>query len=135
MSQKYDAIVIGSGSNGIAAALRLQQKGLKTAIFEQAATPGGATRTQELTLPGFKHDVGSAILPLGLASPFFKELPLSTFGLEWVYPEAAYAHPFADGTAYACYQDLQTTAAQLGEDRQAYLDLFGPLLENWDKIG
>lgn len=135
MSKKYDAIVIGSGSNGIAAALRLQMKGLKTAIFEQAATPGGATRTQELTLPGFKHDVGSAILPLGLASPFFKDLPLRDFGLEWIYPEVAYAHPFEDGTAYGCYQDIQTTAAQLGEDRQAYLDLFGPLLENWDKIG
>lgn len=135
MSRKYDAIVIGSGSNGIAAALRLQQKGLKTAIFEQAATPGGATRTRELTLPGFKHDVGSAILPLGLASPFFQDLPLTTFGLEWIYPEVAYAHPFDDGTAYACYQDLQETAAQLGEDRQAYLDLFGPMLENWDKIG
>lgn len=135
MSKKYDAIVIGSGSNGIAAALRLQQKGLKTAIFEQAATPGGATRTEELTLPGFKHDVGSAILPLGLASPFFKDLPLNDFGLEWIYPEIAYAHPFVDGTSYGCYQDIQATAAQLGEDRQAYLDLFSPLLENWDKIG
>ncbi|SOC80447.1 Phytoene dehydrogenase-related protein [Salinimicrobium sediminis] len=135
MSQKYDAIVIGSGSNGIAAAIRLQQKGLKTAIFEQAATPGGATRTQELTLPGFKHDVGSAILPLGLASPFFRNLPLKDFGLEWIYPEIAYAHPFEDGTAYGCYKDIETTAAQLGEDRQAYLDLFSPLLENWDKIG
>ncbi|MDX1603977.1 MAG: NAD(P)/FAD-dependent oxidoreductase, partial [Salinimicrobium sediminis] len=135
MSHKYDAVIIGSGSNGIAAAIRLQQKGLKTAIFEQAATPGGATRTQELTLPGFKHDVGSAILPLGLASPFFRNLPLKDFGLEWIYPEIAYAHPFEDGTAYGCYKDIETTAAQLGEDRQAYLDLFSPLLENWDKIG
>ena len=135
MSKKYDAIIIGCGSNGIAAAIRLQQKGLKTAIFEQAATPGGATRTQELTLPGFKHDVGSAILPLGLASPFFRNLPLKDFGLEWIYPEIAYAHPFEDGTAYGCYKDIETTAAQLGEDRQAYLDLFSPLLENWDKIG
>ncbi|MDX1753279.1 MAG: NAD(P)/FAD-dependent oxidoreductase [Salinimicrobium sediminis] len=135
MSHKYDAVIIGSGSNGIAAAIRLQQKGLKTAIFEQAATPGGATRTRELTLPGFKHDVGSAILPLGLASPFFRNLPLKDFGLEWIYPEIAYAHPFEDGTAYGCYKDIETTAAQLGEDRQAYLDLFSPLLDNWDKIG
>lgn len=134
MPGKYDAIIIGSGSNGIAAAIRLQQKGLKTAIYEQAATPGGATRTQELTLPGFKHDVGSAILPLGLASPFFRDLPLETFGLEWTYPEVAYAHPFDDGTAYACYQDIRLTAAQLEEDSKAYLDLFEPLLYNWDKI-
>lgn len=134
MSAKYDAIVIGSGSNGIAAAIRLQKKGLKTAIFEQAATPGGATRTQELTLPGFKHDVGSAILPLGLASPFFRNLPLTDFGLEWIYPEIAYAHPFDDGTAYGCYKDIKRTAAQLGEDEEAYLNLFRPLLENWDKL-
>lgn len=134
MSKKYDAIVVGSGSNGIAAAIRLQKKGLKTAIFEQAATPGGATRTQELTLPGFKHDVGSAILPLGLASPFFRDLPLRDFGLEWIYPEIAYAHPFDDGTAFGCYQDIRKTAVQLGEDEEAYVKLFTPLLENWDKL-
>ncbi|MFD2518442.1 phytoene desaturase family protein [Salinimicrobium flavum] len=134
MPSKYDAIIIGSGSNGIAAAIRLQEKGLQTAIFEQAATPGGATRTSELTLPGFKHDVGSAILPLGLASPFFRKLPLAQYGLEWVHPEVAYAHPFEDGTAYACYKDLARTAAQLGEDEQAYLKLFGSLLSDWSKI-
>ncbi|NJW51344.1 phytoene desaturase family protein [Salinimicrobium oceani] len=134
MSGKYDAIVVGSGSNGIAAAIRLQKKGLKTAIFEQAATPGGATRTMELTMPGFKHDVGSAILPLGLASPFFRDLPLDNFGLEWIFPEIAYAHPFDDGTAFGCYKDIEKTAAQLGEDEAAYLKLFRPLLNNWDKL-
>jgi phytoene dehydrogenase-like protein len=134
MPGRYDTIIIGSGSNGIAAAIRLQQKGLQTAIFEQAATPGGATRTRELTLPGFKHDVGSAILPLGLASPFFRELPLQDYGLEWIFPEVAYAHPFDDGTAYACYKDLAKTAAQLGEDERAYLKLFGPLVRDWDKL-
>ncbi|MEG9326515.1 NAD(P)/FAD-dependent oxidoreductase [Salinimicrobium catena] len=134
MPGKYDAIIIGSGSNGIAAAIRLQQKGLQTAIFEQAATPGGATRTRELTLPGFKHDVGSAILPLGLASPFFRDLPLQDYGLEWIYPEVAYAHPFDDGTAFACYKDLAKTASQLGEDERAYLKLFEPLVRYWDKL-
>ncbi|MGB7784715.1 MAG: NAD(P)/FAD-dependent oxidoreductase [Salinimicrobium sp.] len=134
MSKKYDAIIIGSGSNGIAAAIHLQQKGLKTAIFEQASTPGGATRTQELTLPGFKHDVGSSILPLGLASPFFGNLPLTDHGLEWVYPEIAYAHPFDDGTAYGCYPDIYKTAAQLGVDEKNYLELFEPLLKDWDKL-
>ena len=135
MSKKYDAVVIGCGSNGIAAAIRLQQKGLKTVIFEQASVPGGATKTQELTLPGFKHDVGSAIMPLGLASPFFKDLPLQQYGLEWIYPEVAYAHPFKDGTAYACYKDIYKTAGQLGEDEKSYLKLINPLLENWDKLG
>lgn len=134
MPQKYDAIIIGSGSNGISAAIRLQQKGLKTAIYEQASTPGGATRTQELTLPGFKHDVGSAILPMGLASPFLGKLPLHEHGLEWVHPEIAYAHPFDDGTAYACYQDVYKTAFQLGEDEKAYLKIFEPLVRNWQKL-
>lgn len=134
MPVNYDAIIIGSGSNGIAAAIKLQQKGLKTAIIEQAATPGGATRTEELTLPGFKHDVGSAILPLGLASPFFQNLPLERYGLQWIYPEAAYAHPFEDGSALACYKDLAKTAAQLGEDETACLKLFGPLIQDWEKL-
>ena len=134
MPNKYDAIIIGSGSNGLSAAIRMQQKGLQTAVFEQASTPGGATRTQELTLPGFKHDVGSSILPLGLASPFFSSLPLQDHGLEWVYPEVAYAHPFGDGTAYACYQDIYKTASQLGEDEKNYLEVFEPLLNNWDLI-
>lgn len=134
MPKKYDAIVIGCGSNGIAAAIRLQQKGLKTAIFEQSSVPGGATKTQELTLPGFKHDVGSAILPLGLASPFFRDLPLKDHGLEWIFPEVAYAHPFTDGTAHACYKDIYATAEQLGEDEDAYLKLIKPLLDNWEKL-
>src|SRR5690606_21499430 len=116
MPSKYDAIIIGSGSNGLAAAIRLQKLGLRTAIYEQAATPGGATRTEELTLPGFKHDVGSAILPMGMASPFFSGLPLKDYGLEWVAPDIPYAHPFADGTAFACYEDLHRTAAEMGED-------------------
>lgn len=135
MPGKYDAIIIGSGSNGLSAAIRLQQQGLQTAIYEQAATPGGATRTEELTLPGFMHDVGSAILPMGVASPFLGKLPLQDFGLEWVYPDIPYSHPFSDGTAYACYQDLHKTAAQLGEDEGGYLRIFEDLVENWHKLG
>lgn len=134
MPSKYDAIIIGSGSNGLSAAIRLQQKGLQTAIFEQSATPGGATKTEELTLPGFKHDVGSAILPMGVASPFLGKLPLQEHGLEWIYPEIPYSHPFHDGTAYACYKDLQKTAAQLDKDEKAYLNLFEPLVKNWGKL-
>lgn len=134
MPKKYDAIIIGSGSNGLAAAINLQKKGLSTAVFEQASTPGGATRTQELTLPGFKHDVGSSILPLGLASPFFRNIPLKDYGLEWIHPDVAYAHPFNDGTAYACYKDLYKTVDQLGEDKKPYLKLFGSLVKDWEKI-
>lgn len=134
MGNKYDAIIIGSGSNGLAAAIHLQQKGLKTAIFEQASTPGGSTRTEELSLPGFKHDVGSAILPMGYASPFFRNLPLKGHGLEWIFPEIPYSHPFEDGSAYACYQDLEKTAEQLEEDGEAYLKIFAPLVKNWNKL-
>lgn len=134
MSEKYDALIIGSGSNGIAAAIRLQKKGLKTAIFEKSSTPGGATKTEERTLPGFKHDVGSAILPMGVASPFLGDLPLEQFGLEWIFPEIPYANPFSDGTAYACYKDLNETAEQLGKDKEAYLKIFEPLIANWDKM-
>ncbi|HET8752750.1 MAG TPA: FAD-dependent oxidoreductase, partial [Salinimicrobium sp.] len=135
MSKKKDAIIIGSGINGIAAAIRLQQTGVQTAIYEQEKIPGGATKTQELTLEGFKHDVGSAILPMGVASPFLRKLPLEQFGLEWVHPEIPYSQPFSDGTAYACYRGVEETAAQLGEDRQAYLDIFGQLVSHWEDIG
>lgn len=135
MASRYDVIIVGSGSNGLAAAIRLQQQGIKTAVYEQASTPGGATRTQELTLPGYKHDVGSAILPLGVASPFFGKLPLEQFGLEWIYPDIPYAHPFSDGSAYACYQDVYKTAAQLGKDEKGYLNIFESLVWNWDKLG
>ncbi|WP_339650006.1 NAD(P)/FAD-dependent oxidoreductase [uncultured Salegentibacter sp.] len=134
MPVSYDAIIIGSGSNGISAAIYLQQKGLKTAIFEQAATPGGSTRTQELTLPGFKHDVGSAILPMGFGSPFLRSLPLEEHGLEWIFPEIPYAHPFRDGSAHACYTDIRKTAAQLGDDEASYSKLFEPLVKDWEKL-
>jgi len=134
MGKEYDAIIIGSGSNGLAAAIHLQQKGLKTAVYEQAPTPGGSTRTEELSLPGFKHDVGSAILPMGYASPFFRDLPLTNHGLEWIFPDIPYSHPFIDGSAYACYQDLEQTAAQLGEDRDAYLNIFEPIVKDWNKL-
>ncbi|PKD18881.1 FAD-dependent oxidoreductase [Salegentibacter salinarum] len=134
MSLSYDAIIIGSGSNGISAAIYLQQKGLKTAIFEQAANPGGSTRTQELTLPGFKHDVGSAILPMGFGSPFLRSLPLEEHGLEWIFPEIPYAHPFSDGSAHACYTDIRKTAVQLGDDEASYFNLFEPLVKDWEKL-
>lgn len=134
MPDVLDAVIVGSGPNGLSAAVHLQQLGLSTAVFEQASKAGGATRTEELTLPGFKHDVGSAIHPLALDSPFFKTLPLHEHGLEWIHPEVAFAHPFWDGTALAAYQDIQKTASLMGEDQKRYLSLFEPLVKNWDKI-
>ncbi len=134
MAETYDAIIIGSGSNGIAAAIYLQRKGLRTIIFERSSVPGGSTCTEELTLPGFKHDLGSAIHPLAYASPFFKKLPLEEHGLKWIFPEIPYSHPFEDGTAYACYRDLNKTAKQLKEDEAAYIQIFQSMTKNWPNM-
>lgn len=131
---EYDAIIIGSGPNGIAAAIRLQQEGLKTLIVEKAKVPGGATRTEELTLPGFKHDLGSSIHPLTKESPFFRTLPLQEHGLEWVHPEIEFAHPFLDGDAFACYRDIKETARQFGSDADAYERKFSRLVADWKVI-
>ena len=134
MSNHQDAIIIGSGPNGLAAAIHLQQKGISTAIFEQAHEAGGATRSEELTLPGFIHDLGSAIHPLCMASPFFKQLPLDQFGLEWIYPDIPYAHPFADGSAIGGFKDVEQTAMQLGRDGNAYSKLMDTLVEDWTSL-
>lgn len=131
---KYDAIIIGSGPNGIAAAIRLQQEGCSTLILEQAAVPGGGTKTEELTLPGFKHDLCSSIHPLTFDSPFFRTLPLEKHGLEWVHPDIPFAHPFLDGDAFACYNNISTTAQQLGIDAAIYENKFASLLESWQSI-
>ena len=93
-----DAIVVGSGPNGLAAAIELARSGLSVRVLEAADTVGGGARSAELTLPGFVHDVCSAIHPLGIASPFFRTLPLADHGLEWIEPPVALAHPF-DETA------------------------------------
>src|SRR5579859_4385912 len=92
------AIVIGSGVNGLSAAVVLAQAGLSVEVFEAEAQPGGAARTMPLTLPGFHHDFGSSVYPMGAGSPFFRSLPLADLGLEWVHGDAAAAHPMDDGT-------------------------------------
>ena len=99
MPTEYDAVVVGSGPNGLAAAITLAREGWSVHVLEANATIGGATRSADLTLPGFVHDVGSAIHPLGAGSPFFNSLPLARFGLEWIQPEIALAHPLAGGRA------------------------------------
>src|SRR6476469_5197450 len=97
----FDAIVVGAGPNGLAAAITLQHAGLSVLLVEAKETIGGGLRTKELTLPGFKHDVCSAIHPMAVGSPFFKQLPLHKYGLEFIYPDIAAAHPFDDGSAAA----------------------------------
>jgi phytoene dehydrogenase-like protein len=130
----YDAVVIGSGPNGLAAAITLQQAGLSVLIIEGKETIGGGLRTQELTLPGFRHDVCSAIHPLAIASPFFSALPLRAFGLEYIQPTFSAAHPFDDGRAAVLDQSIENTARLLGKDSKSYQRLVRPLVRDWKHI-
>lgn len=128
---KYDAVVIGAGPNGLAAAIKVAQAGRSVLVREAADTPGGGCRTKELTLPGFQHDVCSAIHPLGYGSPFYQTLGLERYGLEWIFPPAALAHPFDDGPAAVMYPSVDDTADTLGADGDNYRKLMGPLVPNW----
>jgi phytoene dehydrogenase-like protein len=130
----YDAVVVGSGPNGLAAAIVLQQQGLRVMLIDAKSTIGGGLRTAELTLPGFKHDICSAVHPLALGSPFFKTLPLEQYGLQYILPEIDAAHPFDNGTAAILKRSLAETAALLGTDEQSYLDLIGPLVKDWPTL-
>lgn len=130
----FDAIVVGSGPNGLAAAILLQQNGLSVLLIEGKEAIGGGLRSAELTLPGFIHDICSAIHPLAATSPYLEKLPLSDHGLEYIYPEIAAAHPFDDGTAAVLKQAVHETAALLGEDQQAYIDLLQPIVNDWPDI-
>lgn len=125
----YDAVVIGSGPNGLAAAIRLAQEGWRVLVAEAADTVGGGMRTKELTLPGFHHDVCSAVHPMGVASPFFRSLRLQDHGLEWVHPEVPLAHPLDGGRAAVLHRSVDRTAEGLGLDRQRYRFLFEHLAE------
>jgi phytoene dehydrogenase-like protein len=129
-----DAIVVGSGPNGLAAAITLAQAGRSVRVVEARETVGGGTRSAELTLPGFLHDVCSAIHPLGLGSPFFRSLPLAEHGLEWVHPPAALAHPLDDGTVVIVERAVAATAEGLGPDANAYRRLMALLVANWPKL-
>lgn len=132
MSRK--ACVVGAGSNGLAAAILLAQAGVAVDVLEAQSTPGGAARTLELTLPGFRHDFGSAVYPLGAASPFFSSLPLAAHGLEWIHSPAALAHPLDDGTAVLLYRDLTKTTNSLGNDGPAWDNLMRPFIEHWSEL-
>jgi phytoene dehydrogenase-like protein len=127
-----DAVIVGSGPNGLAAAIHLARQGLRVRVIEGADTLGGGMRTHELTLPGFKHDMCSAIHPLGVASPFMRSLPLHNHGLRWVYPAAPAAHPLDGGQAVMLEQSLKVTAQYLGADGKNYARLFGPFVRAWE---
>jgi phytoene dehydrogenase-like protein len=131
---EYDAVVVGSGPNGLAAAITLARAGCSVLVLEANETIGGGSRSAELTLPGFKHDVCSAVHPLAAGSPFFQTLPLAGFGLEWIQREIALAHPLDDGSAACLRRDVDATAAQLGDDAKAYRRLMEPLARNWSKL-
>jgi phytoene dehydrogenase-like protein len=134
MSYACDAVVVGSGPNGLAAAITLARAGCSVLVCEANTTVGGGARSAELTLSGFVHDVCSAVHPLAAGSPFFKTLPLERFGLEWIQPEIPLAHPLDDGTAACLYRDVDFTAEQLPGDSRAYRRLMKPLARKWEKL-
>ncbi len=132
--EAYDAVVIGSGPNGLSAAISLARHSQRVVVIEGAESIGGGTRTEQLTLPGYLHDVCSAVHPLGAASPFFGSLPLARFGLEWIYPPTPLAHPLDDGTAVLLERSLEATVSALGQDAEAYFRLMAPWMRSWQKI-
>jgi phytoene dehydrogenase-like protein len=130
----YDAVVVGSGPNGLAAAITLARQGRSVIVLEAKDTIGGGVRSAELTLPGFVHDPCSAILPLSLASPFFNTLPLEEHGLEWIYPAAELAHPLDDGSVMIVQRSVEATGQTLGEDAEAYRVLMNSVVDDWADI-
>lgn len=134
MNNKYDALVVGSGPNGFAAAITMQKSGLSVLLIEGKETLGGGMRSVELTLPGFIHDVCSAVYPLGEDSPVFKPLKLEEFGLRYLRSQYAVAHPFENGSAVAVQSSIERTASELGKDASNYKRIFSPLVNEWDSI-
>jgi phytoene dehydrogenase-like protein len=129
-----DAVVVGSGPNGLAAAVTLAQRGLAVRVYEAHEEIGGGTRTAELTLPGFLHDVCSSVHPLGAASPVFQQIGLEQHGLTWIQPPSPVAHPLDDGTAVMIERSIDATAEGLGPDREAYCRRMLPLVSHWPQL-
>ncbi len=133
-SAEYDVVVVGAGPNGLSAAIHLQKTGLKVLLIEGQPTIGGNMRSAELTLPGFMHDAGAAIHPMAAGSPFLSGLPLQNFGLEYIYPDYAVAHPFDNGTAAILETSISNTASALDTDEKNYSKLFTRLVNEWSLI-
>lgn len=131
---EYDAVIVGAGPNGLAAAINLQRRGLRTLLIEGSATVGGGARTAELTLPGYRHDICSAVHPTGAASPFFQSLSLERYGLEFIHPDIAAVHPFEGGTAAVLHRSLGRTAQGLGCDGDNYVAMIEPHLRCWPRL-
>ena len=130
----HDVVVVGAGPNGLSAAVMMARAGRSVLVLEAEETVGGAARTVELTLPGFRHDAFSSVYPLGIGSPFFRSLPLEDHGLAWVHPPAPLAHPFDDGTAAILERSIDATGETLGEDAEAWRKLFEPLVTHWHEL-
>ncbi len=129
------ANIVGSGPNGLAAAITLARAGVAVSVYERNPAPGGACATAELTLPGFHHDLGASAFPMGVASPFFRSLPLAQFGLRWIRPVYALAHPFDDGSAVALTEHMADMQKQLRpHDMKAWKRLFGSVVEHWEEL-
>ncbi len=133
-STNVDAIVIGAGPNGLAAAIELARSGKSVRIYEANAIVGGGARSAELTLPGFTHDICSAVHPLAFGSPFFSTLPLNQYGLEFIHSPIALAHPFDDGTAAILHHSLDVTGDKLGPDKSSYENLMKPFVRRWHEL-
>ena len=129
-----DVVVVGSGPNGLAAAITLAQRGLSVLVIEGSDSIGGGVRSGELTLPGFVHDICSSVYPMAVASPFMRNLPLDKHGLAWIDPPTMLAHPLDDGTAAVLYKSVDQTAEQFGSDAQAYRQLMEPLVRSADAL-
>ncbi|HEX8089211.1 MAG TPA: NAD(P)/FAD-dependent oxidoreductase [Blastocatellia bacterium] len=132
--ETYDAVIVGAGPNGLSAAIELARAGLSVCVIEAKETVGGGTRSAALTMPGFVHDICSAIHPTAIVSPFFRAITLEQWGVEWVYPAAALAHVFDDGPASLLFRSLNETGKTLGVDAAAYFDLMKPLVDRSDAL-
>jgi phytoene dehydrogenase-like protein len=130
----YDAVIIGSGPNGLSAAIQIARHGFSVIVLEASSDIGGGTRSAELTLPGFVHDVCAAVLPLSLNSPFFASLPLNQYGVEWIHSPVPLAHPLDHGKTALVHRSIHDTALALGTDGPAYHNLFSRLSEDWEFI-